>query len=258
MKNRMLSVLAISLVTLLHIDPAAAQNSRSWVSSLGSDANPCTRTQPCLTFPGAISKTNTGGEINCLDQGGFNLVMVEINKSVSIRCVGVTAGVQIGLLQQAAILVNAPSGSEVLLEGLDIDGNGNAIPGIDGVRIISATRVTIQNCSIRNFAGSGVNLAGPLGARVVIADSTILSNNVGLSIGGTGGAANVGILLRTIIDNHPAASVTVAAGSTVFMSGAKLFGSPTSVSVAAGATFTSFGDNAIQVAGNPSFTIPLR
>src|SRR5262245_44947969 len=192
MKHSM--VLAISLVTLLHVDPAAAQNSRSWVSGSGNDANPCARTAPCLTFQGAILKTNPGGEINCLDQGDFGPAVIA--RSVSIRCVGVTVGV---LTDVFGFLVNSPAGSEVLLEGLDIDGFATAI---DAVRINTATRVTIQNCSIRNFTGNGVNLQGPLGARVVIADSTILSNNIGLNIAGMGGAANVGILLRTIIDNH--------------------------------------------------------
>jgi hypothetical protein len=129
---------------------------------------------------------------------------------------------------------------------------------LNGVRILTSARVTIQNCSIRNFSGNGVDLAGPLGARVVIVDSIILSNNVGLSIAGIGGASNVGILLRTIIDNHPVASVSVGAGSAVIMSGAKLFGSATNVSLAAGANFISFGDNALQTTGTPTNTIPLR
>src|SRR5262245_30914372 len=251
MSHRMLSVLAISLFTVLHVDPAAAQNQRSWVSGTGSDANLCSRTQPCLTFAGAIAKTNPGGEINCLDSGGFGLVT--ITKSISIRCVGVTAGVQV--VGDFGIAVDTPAGSEVLLEGLDIDGQGT---GLEGVLILRATKVTIQNCSIRNFAGNGVSLGGPLGARVVIADSTILSNNVGLRIAGTGGAANTGILLRTIIDNHPVASVVVAAGNNLIMSASKLTGSPTSVFLNGGATFTSFGDNAIQSFGNPTSTIPLR
>src|SRR5262245_17374032 len=160
MNRCLLSVLAISLVTLLHIDPAAAQNQRSWVSGTGNDSFPCARTTPCLTFAGAIAKTNPGGEINCLDSGDFGTAVI-IDKSISIRCVGVTAGVQFGFA------ITAPAGSEVLLEGLDIDGLGL---GPTGVRILSATKVTIQRCSIRNFAGNGVDLAGPLGARVLIAD----------------------------------------------------------------------------------------
>ena len=52
-------------------DTAAAQATRTWVSGVGDDANPCSRTAPCKTFAGAISKTAAGGEINCLDPGGF-------------------------------------------------------------------------------------------------------------------------------------------------------------------------------------------
>src|SRR5262245_65681836 len=91
MKHSLLSILAIPLFAPLHVDPAAAQATRTWVSGFGSDADPCSRTAPCQTFAGAISKTAAGGEINCLDPGGFGTVT--ITKSISIRCVGVTAGV---------------------------------------------------------------------------------------------------------------------------------------------------------------------
>jgi len=252
MKHSLLSILAVSLFALSHIDPAAAQATRTWVSGVGDDSFPCSRTAPCKTFAGAISRTATGGEINCLDPGGFGILT--ITKSVTISCPFTgTAGV-LGALT-TGITINAAGASEVLLQGLDIDGQGT---GNNGVHIISATKVTIQSCSIRNFTGNGVNLAGPAGARVVILDSLILSNNVGVNIAGAGGQANAALVMRTVIDNHPLASVVVAAGSTLIMSASKLTGSATSVSLAGGATFTSFGDNAIQTAGTPTGTIPLR
>jgi hypothetical protein len=64
--------------------PAQAQASRTWVSGVGDDANPCSRTAPCKTFAGAISKTAPGGEIDCLDPGGFGAVT--ITKSITIDC----------------------------------------------------------------------------------------------------------------------------------------------------------------------------
>src|SRR5262245_30674689 len=162
MKHGLLSVLAISLFTLLQIDPAAAQASRTWVSGVGNDANPCSRTAPCQTFAGAISKTATGGEINCLDPGGFGAVT--ITKSLTISCPSTgTAGV-LATGGSNGIVINTPANSEVLLQGLDIEGVGT---GNNGVNILSNTKVTIQSCSIRNFAGNGVNLAGPAGARLV-------------------------------------------------------------------------------------------
>ena len=42
---------------------------RTWVSGVGDDANPGSRTAPCKTFAGAISKTDPKGEINVVDPG---------------------------------------------------------------------------------------------------------------------------------------------------------------------------------------------
>src|ERR1700748_2993293 len=70
---------------------ASAQASRTWVSGVGDDANPCSRTAPCKTFPGAISKTAVSGEINCLDPGGFGTVTIV--KSITIDCTGIEGGI---------------------------------------------------------------------------------------------------------------------------------------------------------------------
>ena len=69
--------------------PAQAQATRTWVSGVGDDANPCSRTAPCKTFAGAISKTAASGEIDCLDPGGFGAVT--ITKAITIKCDGPTA-----------------------------------------------------------------------------------------------------------------------------------------------------------------------
>src|SRR5512146_1681863 len=74
----------IAACAMLWSAPAAAQATRTWVSGVGDDANPCSRTAPCKTFPGAISKTAAGGEIDCLDPGGFGTVT--ITKSITIDC----------------------------------------------------------------------------------------------------------------------------------------------------------------------------
>src|SRR5437660_10888063 len=86
------------------ISVASAQATRSWVSGVGVDANPLSRTAPCKTFAGAISKTAVAGEINCLDPGGFGAVT--ITKSIIISCEAGTAGVLVsstnGIVVQAA------------------------------------------------------------------------------------------------------------------------------------------------------------
>lgn len=236
-------------VFALNAAPAHAQATRTWVSGVGDDVNPCSRTAPCKTFAGAISKTATGGEINCLDPGGFGAVT--ITKAIQIIC-QVEAGVLVSGTN--AIIVNTPANAEVLLQGLDIEGLST---GLNGVTIISASKVTINKCSIRNFTQNGINVAGPVGARVLVQDSFILSNAIGINIVGNGaGVANTAFVVRTTIDRHPTASINVASGSTLFLSGSKLFASATNVANAG--TFTSFGDNAIQNSGTPTNTIPLR
>src|ERR1700681_4351769 len=86
-----LAVAAGFLFPLIASAPASAQATRTWVSGVGDDVNPCSRTAPCKTFPGAISKTAIGGEINCLDPGGFG--GVTITKAITISCEAGTAGV---------------------------------------------------------------------------------------------------------------------------------------------------------------------
>src|SRR3954451_11827015 len=82
--SMLLALAAKSLVVLLHAAPAHAQATRTWVSGVGDDVNPCSRTAPCKTFAGAISKTALNGEINCLDPAGFGAVT--ITKSITIDC----------------------------------------------------------------------------------------------------------------------------------------------------------------------------
>ena len=79
-----LTISATALALLLQTASAHAQASRTWVSGVGDDANPCSRTAPCKTFAGAISKTALNREINCLDPGGFGAVT--ITKSITIDC----------------------------------------------------------------------------------------------------------------------------------------------------------------------------
>src|SRR6267143_1835853 len=83
--------LAIMVLILASASGAHAQATRTWVSGVGDDANPCSRTAPCKTFAGAISKTAVNGEINCLDPGGFGAVT--ITKSITIDCDEVFASI---------------------------------------------------------------------------------------------------------------------------------------------------------------------
>lgn len=162
----------VGLFVCLVCSLAAAQATRTWVSGVGDDANPCSRTAPCKTFAGAISKTATGGEIDVLDPGGFGAVT--ITKAISIEATGVMAGVLVSAGN--GIIINAGTG-EVVLRGLTFEGVGT---GTNGVEILNAGSVHIEDCTIHGFTGHGVDVNTTTAVAVSIKDSFIRGN------GGTG------------------------------------------------------------------------
>src|SRR5947209_16187574 len=112
------SILAVITLLVAVTVPAYAQATRTWVSGVGDDANPCSRTAPCKTFAGAISKTASHGEINVLDPGGFGAVT--ITKSITISSEGFEAGVLVSGTN--GIVINAATTDEIVLRGLDVEG----------------------------------------------------------------------------------------------------------------------------------------
>src|SRR6267378_8091317 len=106
-----LTMLGGALLVLAFTSIASAQATRTWVSGVGDDANPCSRTAPCKTFAGAISKTQAGGEIDCLDPGGFGAVT--ITKSMTIDCATGTGGASIVVSSGSGIVINANADYEV-------------------------------------------------------------------------------------------------------------------------------------------------
>src|SRR5215210_7243672 len=137
------AALVVGFSTMAH-----AQATRTWVSGVGDDANPCSRTAPCKTFAGSISKTAAGGEINIIDPGGFG--GVTITKSITIKGKGGTAGVLVSGTN--AIVVNAAATDKVTLKGLDINGIGTgAQTSLSGIKVLSAKKVKIKNNDIYRF-----------------------------------------------------------------------------------------------------------
>lgn len=163
--------------------PASAQSSRTWVSGVGDDANPCSRTAPCKTWAGAISKTATGGEIDVLDPGGFGAVT--ITKSITIDGGGFPAGA-LTSAGVSGIIVNATSTSTVILRNLQVSG-----PGARGLYVVAAKSVTLQNVDIYGMAGCGVCVQASPAAKVRI-DNSRISNNTGdgVLVTATGGVGN--------------------------------------------------------------------
>src|SRR5881628_2518114 len=113
-----LHALSVALLILAAVAPAHAQATRTWVSGVGDDLNPCSRTAPCKTFAGAISKTAAGGEISALDPGGFGAV--SINKSITISGDGTLAGI-LATLGSNGVTVNAGANDVVILRSLSIN-----------------------------------------------------------------------------------------------------------------------------------------
>jgi len=178
--------LGVGLMLLASV-PAAAQATRTWVSGVGDDANPCSRTAPCKTFQGAISKTAAGGAINALDPGGFGAVT--ITKAMTIAQEG-TGEAGILVAGTNGITVNAGPNDIVVLRGLDIDGGPTGSSSLNGVRFLAGGTLMIQNSSIRNFTGFDPNGFGvlftPSGASSLFVSDTVIASN-GAAAQATGG-----------------------------------------------------------------------
>ena len=230
---------------------ASAQATRTWVSGVGDDANPCSRTAPCKTFAGAISKTATVGEINCLDSAGFG--GLTITKAITVRCVGVEGGVLVSGTN--AIVVTVPNATDkVVLDGLDVEGLGT---GLDGIKVTSRGKVYIRNTLVHNFTNA-VNVSSTTGARVVVEDSQLINNaGAGLLVAG-GGTANTGILVKSVVDNNATVGAQATAPSSLTLDGSAILGAAASVNSISGAVVTSFGNNAFSGTIPPLTTITLK
>jgi len=189
------SLLGLAFVLNFAVVPAHAQQ-RTWVSGVGDDLNPCSRTAPCKTFAGAISKTAPGGEINCIDAGAFGALTITV--SITIKCDGFEAGILATGIN--GIVVAAASTDTVFLSGLDIDGGGT---GFNGIKFNSGAALYVNNCVIRNFNaaspdGNGIRVANTTGTvQLFVADTTIYNNTNAATVGagiliapsGSGGVA---------------------------------------------------------------------
>jgi len=175
MKRKTLIFVFIAILTLCLAGVAQAQATRTWVSGVGDDVNPCSRTAPCKTYAGAISKTAAGGEISTLDPGGFGAVT--ITKSITINGTG-----QLGSILNAGangVIINAGVNDTVILRNLQIHG---ANTGLNGVRILSANEVYIQHCTIQNQSVDGINIEPSVNPVKVMVQHTSILNNTGKGI----------------------------------------------------------------------------
>lgn len=182
------TTLALIILTLGVSSLANAQATRTWVSGVGDDANPCSRTAPCKTFAGAISKTAPKGEISVLDPGGFGAVT--ITKSITINGDGTLAGILSALT--TGVIVNAPAASDVVyLRSLSINGGGS---GVNGIRFLGAGKLYVENCTITGMSsaapnGNGIFVNPTASGRNLFVSNTSIRNvsNNGISVQTTSG-----------------------------------------------------------------------
>lgn len=149
-----------------------AQATRTWVSGTGDDANPCSRTAPCKTFAGAISKTSAGGEIDALDPSGFGTIT--ITKAITID----GGQGQVGSILASGtvgVTVNAGTNDAVTLRNLSINGAGTT-NGTNGINLINAKALHIENCAISNFSQQGINILTNGGEQVSIFNTVSRDN----------------------------------------------------------------------------------
>ena len=231
MKKQALFMTLVLLITCSSL--AHAQATRTWVSGVGDDANPCSRTAPCKTFAGAISKTATGGEINVLDPGGFG--GVTITKSITISSEGFEAGVLVSGTN--AIIINATTTSNVVLRGLDIEGLGT---GLVGIKVLGGLgSLHVEKCTINAFRGAGgfgIEIAPTVAGttQVFVTDTIIRHNGAGVNGGGIFLNPTGSAVVKASLDN-------VRMENNVF--GFKSQGNSTTMvnnSIAAGNAFAGF------------------
>ena len=203
-----LKVLVIATFVLAFTSIAQAQATRTWVSGVGDDVNPCSRTAPCKTFAGAISKTAAGGEIDCLDPGGFGAVT--ITKSITLDGTGTFASILASLT--TGITINAAATDVITIRGISINGFCN---GLRGINILQAKAVNVEDCVIFRFAGNGIQSTDADGLKLNIRN-TVIRDNTGDGINilaASGGPARVS--LQSVSFNGNTNGIHARSGATV-------------------------------------------
>jgi hypothetical protein len=177
----------------------SAQATRTWVSGVGDDVNPCSRTAPCKTFAGAISKTATNGEINCLDPAGYGTV--NITKSITIDCEDTQGSILASGV--TGIIINITSATDtkkaVKIRGISINGAGSTISA-SGIRVLSANAVVVEDGVIDGFQTHGISVETTSGTPKIVVDRMSIRSVVGNGINTfiTGGTVNLSVSNSTI------------------------------------------------------------
>jgi hypothetical protein len=223
-----IKVMAIAIFALAFASIAQAQATRTWVSGVGDDVNPCSRTAPCKTWAGAISKTAAGGEIDALDPGGYGTLT--ITKSITVdgtNGAGFGSTLNSGGINGFVIndsLSGAPNTIRVVLRNLSINGAGTTA-GLNGIRFISGKELIVQNVTIENQSNHcvDVSLNAAMQGMVYIVDSVFqrcTQDGISITNANSGGEVKAVIERTSAIRNgnglHARSGARVTARNCVF------------------------------------------
>ena len=252
---RRTSLPLLTLLLGLALAPqASAQATRTWVSGVGDDANPCSRTAPCKTLPGAISKTAEYGEINAIDPGGFGAVT--ITKSITIDLTSTEGGV-LNNNGVNGINVVAPPDDVGVLRGLDIHGAPTAPAACanpaSGVRIVSAGKVRIEDSTISQQQRA--IWAQPTSAVDLLVNRVDIANNCvgGVALEPASGGSVRATVVNSSISNSGTA-LRAASGAAAWLGNTTVFGNALGLETAGDGTITDWGDN--RFSGNTADGAP--
>ena len=231
-----IKVMAIAIFMFATVSIAQAQASRTWVSGVGDDANPCSRTAPCKTWAGAISKTAACGEIDALDPGGYGAVT--ITKSITLDGTGTLASILASLVN--GIVINAASTDVITIRGISINGFCN---GINGINVLQAKTVNVEDCVIFRFnTGNGITVNETSDLNLNVRNSVIRDNTLdGINTFTSGAANKVQVTLDNVRLSGNANGLHARSGSRVVAHNS-VFSSNTTNGVfvdAAGSNFAS-------------------
>ena len=224
--SRTAGILTAAIFALTWGAPVQAQAIRTWVSGVGDDANPCSRTAPCKTFPGAIPKTAAGGEIDVLDPGSFG--NATITKSMTIDGSGGSiAGATTSMVNGFTVNDSGAGTAVVTIRNVSIFGEGfntaGTPPGVRGIGFSSGAALYVQHCFIREFRdatnGTGISFTPSTNSKLFVDDSDITGNGTlgtdgGIVVKPTGSASAFVVVTRSRIENNAAGIRADSSGTT--------------------------------------------
>jgi hypothetical protein len=226
MRRYALLIAGFGMAVLLELCavPAYAASTRNWVSHTGNDNNACTESAPCLTFAGALAKTVSGGEIDCLDAGNYSAGSGQITISVTIDCRGTNASTY-NYNNGDGIDINAPGGV-VILRGITLNAAGCGCGFDIGISIMAASAVYIEDCVVIGFS-KGISDVRSTGLTQLFIKNTVVqanfatANSPGIVLAA---APKNSVVLENVQSLGNGYGVAVAAGNNVVISRSVIFG----------------------------------